>query len=629
VSALIERGASFDGYRVERLLGRGGMGVVYEATQVSLGRRVALKVLRPELAEDPGFVSRFRREGRLQASLEHPHVLDVYEVGESEHGLYLAMRLVEGRTVADLLRDGELGAESALDLLGQAADALDAAHAAGLVHRDVKPENVLVADDGTAYLADFGLTRGGEAITDAATRPALGTVAYVAPEVIRGESPGPAADRYAFAASLFHCLTGDVVFPRGSEAAVLYAHASEPPPRPTERRPELPASLDAVFADALAKDPEQRPARARDLIDRVRRALGPDAVSALGPPASSPPVEPAAVTLPPRAAAAEPTAARAPRRLGLLAAVALVSAGLGAGVVALIGGDDDAAEVPVPPVPAGAQGLGSALPAPDRTLGCRGAAPAPDAAPCAIAQSELPDATLLVPSDGTIRSWAVRGASGELALDVLRPRGDDTTRVARSQWESAGNVGPHEFETDLAVEGGDLLAIELGPGATIGVRDAEGATTERWFAPTGGFYGSPDRKAGTGFDYEVLLRGDFVEGGTVDVPRTLTGAAAAAAPDGRVRERQQVTIDDPPAAVTVEVVEVDDRIALDLVHERRRRARIIVPGLIPGGRPVDIRDFTYEGESSSEVDLWWVNPNSGRSVFHFFEVSSHQLRYLG
>src|SRR5687767_2022274 len=133
---MVERGASFDGYRVERTLGRGGMGVVYEAVQSSLDRRVALKVLRPELAQDLAFVERFRREGRLQASLEHPHVLDVYEVGESSHGLYLAMRLIQGPTLAEVLRSGELDAERALNLLDQVAGALDAAHAAGLVHRD-------------------------------------------------------------------------------------------------------------------------------------------------------------------------------------------------------------------------------------------------------------------------------------------------------------------------------------------------------------------------------------------------------------------------------------------------------------------------------------------------------------
>ena len=160
------------------------MGVVYEATQASLGRKVAVKVLRPELAEDPAFVSRFRREGRLQAALEHPHVLDVYEVGESPYGLYLAMRLVRGQTLAERLLEGELSCGVALDLLAQVADALDAAHAAGLVHRDVKPENVLVSDEGVAFLADFGLTRGGGSTTDTASRPALGTVAYVGKSVV-------------------------------------------------------------------------------------------------------------------------------------------------------------------------------------------------------------------------------------------------------------------------------------------------------------------------------------------------------------------------------------------------------------------------------------------------------------
>src|SRR3712207_5035824 len=192
-STLIERGTSFGGYEVERMLGRGGMGVVYEAVQASLERRVALKVLRPELAEDPAFVQRLRREGSLQASLEHPHVLDVYEVGESPQGLFLAMRLIDGPTLAELLQEGELDATRALLLLDQVAGALDAAHAAGLVHRDVKPQNVLVGEGDVAYLADFGLTRP-DAETLTASRPTLGTVAYVAPEVIRGELPGPASD---------------------------------------------------------------------------------------------------------------------------------------------------------------------------------------------------------------------------------------------------------------------------------------------------------------------------------------------------------------------------------------------------------------------------------------------------
>ncbi len=241
---MIERGSNFGGYTIERLLGSGGMGVVYEAVQGSLERRVALKVLKPDLADDPAFGDRFRREGRIQAAIEHPNVLDVYEVGEVEdHGLFIAMRLVDGPTLADLLRAGELSAARTLELLEQVGGALDAAHEAGLVHRDVKPQNILVGDGDHAFLADFGLSKLG---TDPASRsrPTVGTVAYVAPEVVGGQTPGPASDRYAFVATLFHCLTGDVVFPRGSEAAVLFAHAGEPPPRISSRRPELPASLD-------------------------------------------------------------------------------------------------------------------------------------------------------------------------------------------------------------------------------------------------------------------------------------------------------------------------------------------------------------------------------------------------
>jgi serine/threonine-protein kinase len=215
---MIEVGQTVDGYRVERLIGRGGMGVVYEAVQTSVNRRVALKVLRAELANDPAFAERFRREARLQASLEHPNVLEVYDVGETDQGLFLAMRLVSGRTLLDLLRDEELDAQRALDLLDQAAGALDAAHEARLIHRDVKPQNVLVDDGDRAFLADFGLTRAGTDTTIASSGPMLGSVAYVAPEIVRGEEPTPASDRYSAAATLFHCLTGEVVFPRGSEA---------------------------------------------------------------------------------------------------------------------------------------------------------------------------------------------------------------------------------------------------------------------------------------------------------------------------------------------------------------------------------------------------------------------------
>ena len=162
---MIEAGQTIGDYRVVRLIGRGGMGVVYEAVQTTVKRRVALKVLRPELADDPEFAKRFRREAQMQASLEHPHVVEVYDVGESDEGLFLAMRLVSGGTLLDLLRDERLDAERTLNLLDQVTDALDAAHHANLIHRDVKPQNVLVDDGDRAYLADFGLTRAGSETT--------------------------------------------------------------------------------------------------------------------------------------------------------------------------------------------------------------------------------------------------------------------------------------------------------------------------------------------------------------------------------------------------------------------------------------------------------------------------------
>jgi serine/threonine-protein kinase len=623
---MIEWGVSFDGYRVERALGRGGMGVVYEAVQSSLDRRVALKVLRPELAEDPGYADRLRREGRLQASLEHPHVLDVYEVGESPAGLFLAMRLVEGPTLSDLLREGGLDAERAIELLDQVAGALDAAHRVGLVHRDVKPQNILVDDDDHAFLADFGLSHGG-AEPETTTRPVIGTVAYVAPEVVRGQEPGPASDVYAFAATMFHCLSGDVPFPRGSDAAILYAHANDGPPRISERRAELPAALDAIFARALAKDPAERPASASALVAEVRRALG-DRVTELGAPDvggwRAPELDAA---LPRRG-----SDARRPRRVGVAAAiaVAVLAAATGAAAVALL--DDEAepvAGLPVPEVPAGAEALGSELGPPSASLDCRGGEPEPDSTPCAIAQTALPGAQLLVPADGKITAWTVRGASGEVALDVIRARGEDTARVARSQWETVGNDAPHRFTADLPVERGDLLALELGPGASVGVAETEGATTDRWFEPTGGAYGSADRSSGSGYDFELLLRADFVAGAEQTKPEKLTGKEAAAAPDGRVRERVEVEISKPRATVDVELVEVGGRVALDMYRGERRIERIFVPDLLPGGQPVDLKVYTYEGEEFSEIDVWWVNPNSGRMVFHFFNASERHIDFVG
>ena len=261
------------GYRIESVLGRGGMGVVYEATQLSLNRTVALKVLYPHLSQDPVFRARFRREGELQAAIDHPHIVTVYEAGEAEEGLFLAMRLVRGSTLKDLIVEEDLGGEDAVRLLKPIADALDTAHAAGMTHRDIKPQNILVGARGHAYLADFGLTRSAADRALTKTGQFVGTIDYVSPEQIRGEPAGTASDVYALTAVLYECLCGTVPFPQPSDVAVLNAHMSNPPPRVTSHRPELSPAVDDVIARGMAKEPSERQTSATEMIVQAERAI--------------------------------------------------------------------------------------------------------------------------------------------------------------------------------------------------------------------------------------------------------------------------------------------------------------------------------------------------------------------
>jgi serine/threonine protein kinase len=269
----LEKGATVAGYRVDGILGHGGMGVVYEATQLSLERVVALKLLAPHLSDDLGFVQRFRREGQIQAAIDHPHIVTVYDSGQSEHGFFIAMRLVRGANLKDLIVARQLDAGRTLRIVSPVAEALDTAHAAGLIHRDIKPQNILVSGRDHSFLADFGLTKatGEESLTK--TGQFVGTLDYISPEQIRGERAVVQSDVYSLAAVVYECLTGVVPFPKESEAAVLYAHMADPPPRVTDQRPELPARLDEVLASAMAKEPSQRPASAGALLLEINRAF--------------------------------------------------------------------------------------------------------------------------------------------------------------------------------------------------------------------------------------------------------------------------------------------------------------------------------------------------------------------
>jgi len=277
-SRSLEPTAIIAGYRIDAVVGRGGMGVVYRATQLALDRTVAVKLIATERSQDPVFRERFKLESRLAASIEHVNVIPVYEAGEDDGLLFIAMRLVEGTDLADTLeRAGALEPVRTTRLIGQLAGALDAAHAHDLVHRDVKPANVLLTRDQPEhlYLTDFGVAKHigvGESMTVAGQW--VGTLDYLSPEQIRGETVGASADVYALAGLLYHCLTGRVPFPRDNEAAKLWAHVNVEPPHPSRLRPGLPPPIDEVIARGMAKDPAMRFPTAAALAHACAQALG-------------------------------------------------------------------------------------------------------------------------------------------------------------------------------------------------------------------------------------------------------------------------------------------------------------------------------------------------------------------
>jgi serine/threonine protein kinase len=283
-------GTEVGGYRIDSFLGRGGMSRVYRAEHGRLGRPVALKLLGPELADDPTFRARFEREWRIAAGLRHPHIVPIYDAGDADGVLYIAMLLVEGGDLSALLRDaGAMEPERALDVLAQIASALDAAHEQHLIHRDLKPSNILLATGQAAYgkdhayLADFGLTKSvGSGSRLTMTGSFLGTPSYIAPEQVSGRPVDHRADIYALACVLFECLTGSVPYPRETEVAAIAAHLTDPLPSARSIRPDLPLAIDAVLARGLAKKPDDRFATASELIGAAKSAF------AAGPAAAVP-----------------------------------------------------------------------------------------------------------------------------------------------------------------------------------------------------------------------------------------------------------------------------------------------------------------------------------------------------
>jgi Protein kinase domain len=372
---VLESGTEFGGYRIEGLLGRGGMSEVYRASNPRLGNTIAVKLLTRELGRDEIFRERFVRESQLAASLNHPNVIPIFDAGEADGLPYIAMRYVEGSDLQELLtREGALSVEAAISIVAQIGAALDCAHEKGLIHRDVKPANILIESNGESvphvYLSDFGVAKhGGSRSGLTSTGQFVGTVDYIAPEQIEGKGLSGATDVYSLACVLYQTLAGAPPFDRDTDVGMIYAHLVEPPPAITERRPDLPVELDAVLARALSKRPADRYQSCRELVTAVRQAVGVASGATVSggtgsrapatrlAPVSAPPTTAAPAPAPPTTAAPTPvpptTAAPAPG----LTPVGTVLAGAGSTAAA----------------------DGSPLAAAERTQAADGPAPAPAA----------------------------------------------------------------------------------------------------------------------------------------------------------------------------------------------------------------------------------------------------------
>ena len=305
-------GTPFGRYRLTELLGRGGMGEVWKAFDTATQRVVAVKVLPAQLAVDPLFEQRFRREAFAAAGLNDPHVVPIHNFGEIEGRLYVDMRLIEGEDLEHVLAHGPLNAERAVKIIEQIASALNAAHRVGLVHRDVKPSNILLAEDDFAYLIDFGIARGAGETALTATGNVVGTWPYMAPERFSTGVSDTRSDIYALTCVLYQCLTCSTPFPGDSVEQQIAGHLTTPPPRPSISRPGLSTGLDTVIAKGMAKDPEERYGTTIDLARAARSAT----TTAVSQPPSPPDSQHTAAGVAPSAPTEAGHARRRPRGLG-------------------------------------------------------------------------------------------------------------------------------------------------------------------------------------------------------------------------------------------------------------------------------------------------------------------------
>jgi serine/threonine protein kinase len=505
--AELGNGDEFAGYRIERRLGRGGMGILYLALEPGLERRVALKLIAPEAAADEVFARRFAEESRIAAAIEHPNVVPIYAAGEEGGVPYIAMRYVAGSDLGRrIAAEGRLAPAEAVALIAQVGNGLDAIHAAGLIHRDVKPANVLLAGaegEPHAYITDFGVARNVSTESGLTqTGRFVGTLDYVAPEQISGEPIDARVDVYALGCLLFKLLTGQVPFPREGEAARLYAHLNDPPPAPSLYAPDLGMALDDVVARAMSKHPGDRYPSAGDLGRAAQAALSGGAVAmperavATGAAATretESPTEPEPAREPgPRSKSThriEPPPPDAPsgppngsrRRLaligGLLAVVALVITVL---AIASSGGGGDGDNV------------AATTTAPEKQQEKQQEKPKPKPEPKPLTRSQLIAQADAICAESKSRYAAIYDLEREFSADV--PYAEELVEIARPRIKGLQALDPPQSvagpfnayvksqEEVLETDEGALRAARRGDSAGVesarGQRDAGDSTRE-------------------------------------------------------------------------------------------------------------------------------------------------------
>lgn len=644
-----EAGDQVGGYAVVREIGRGTTSLILEVRGAS-GDPMAMKLLVAGSAADAATRERFDRGTRAQVEATGTGVVPVLDSGrDPDLGEWLVMPLYPGGNLAERIKAGGLAPAELDRILDPVAEGLDRANGLGVVHRDVKPSNVLINGEGRGALADFGLARGEGDMSQTLAGTVVGTLACVSPEVVQGGEATAASDRYGFAAVLVEGLTGQTVFPRSSDAAVLYAHAQLPPPSLSERNGNLPAGLDPIFESALAKDPKQRPDSSSGLLTAVRAEFGSEMTSAPGlEPARTPgdddlTLEPASghggsgtatptgetkrLVSPGVSGGPAENSGSPPKRRRRAAVTGLAAIAVFLAAFLLLRDDgSDSASLAAPPVGEGMVALGSDLPSGGiRSVDCRGREAGPNSPTCTVMQTSLPGSRLLVPSAGAIHAWTVRGAAGELALQVIRHRDGRFFQVFRSQETLIPDHGVHTFPVELPVEPGDRVALAVSPDTEIGVvPDVPGARTDRFFGPVGPET-RPDLGPGTGFDNEVLLRVEYEPGGVPEPPEQIFGAQAANLDPGEVVASSDTSLPDG-RRVEVHLTEFDDQVWVDLYLGDVRQTRIAVPDLLPGGKVVEFKAFEAPG-SDSQLNVGWINPGTERPIEHYFGLSASSLEF--